>query len=495
MISSRTSRSAPPQGTNDVRPHRRQFVIGPEVVRPDESWASLAVGDAKLSYSTALPISRVEDREGHAWHLLGLPFQSDPGRPDPADEVAASTTRDVPARVEDWFGRWILLGEGTLQMDACGTLGCFYRRVGSEFWVSSSPALLATLPGRPRAKPIPAPPRGTTLLDWCPAPQSRFEGISRLFPSQILDLASGVIMPRPLLSDLSFGGYEETLDFLETRLVTAVRNLARSDTELWIPLTAGNDSRLVLAAAVRSGVKVTAYTSRQDFLPMSFADRQLPPNLARAVGVRHVVVRRSAPVPERSAIFDEHMGEVFPGWNRNSFLRRHWDGFPRSSFILPGGGFELGRCHYHRRLQGPGSKLERVVTAFSLDPEQPGHAHCMTGFSEWLDWTEAAPAPRLDWRDRMYLEQRIGAWISSQELAHDLVEPERGHICNSRAVISALVSIPEAVRCDSVHHTALIARMAPELLAYPFNPPDPVWVRWTKRARRRVDRSVERISR
>lgn len=501
MISSRTFPSARPRGgtgtlrSNGLRAHRRQFVIGPEVVRPDDSWASMAVGDATLSYSTALPIARVEDRDGQAWHLLGLPFQSDPARPDPVDEVAANTTRDVQTRIEDWFGRWVLLGEGVLQMDASGTLGCFYRRVGSEFWVSSSPALLASLPGRPPAMRIPAPARGTTLLDWCPAPNSRFEGISRLFPSQVLDLVSGVITPRPLLSDVSFEGYEETLDFLETRLVTAVRNLARSFAELWVPLTAGNDSRLVLAAACHSGVKVTAYTSRQDFLPMSTADRRIPPKLARAAGFKHVVVRRRRPAPQRWDIFDAHVGESLPGWNRNNFVRGHWDEFPKSAFVLTGGVFEIGRCHYRTFLGGGEPSLELVATRFNLDPAQPGHAAYLAALAHWFEWVEATPNAGLDWRDRFYLEQRIGAWLSSSQFAQDLVEPERGHIVNSREVISTLLSIPNEIRCSGKHHVDLIERMAPELLAYPFNPPDPAWVRLTKRVRQRVDRSVERLTR
>ena len=137
-------------GTDTVlRPHRRQFVIGPRPYRPFDDWFCTGLDDARyLSHCAELRVSWARDGDGTCWALLGLAVQTLERRPDPLTSLARSSTRDVPRLYSSWAGRWALIGSGELHLDASGLLGCYYGmdRDGG-MWATSSPALIGSLAG------------------------------------------------------------------------------------------------------------------------------------------------------------------------------------------------------------------------------------------------------------------------------------------------------------------------------------------------------------
>src|SRR5205085_2877275 len=77
------------------------------------------------------------------------------------------------------------------------------------------------------------------------------------------------------------------IEVVQARLVAAWRALPTLG-GLWLPLTAGYDSRLLLAAARAAEVDVTTFTFENP--RMSRADRDLPPALARIPNVEHRLI-------------------------------------------------------------------------------------------------------------------------------------------------------------------------------------------------------------
>ncbi len=96
----------------------------------------------------------------------------------------------------------------------------------------------------------------------------------------------------------------------------------------------------------------------------------------------------------------------------------------------------------------------------------------IAGIAEWVEWMARTEPTALDWRDRLYLEQRIAGWLSSTEHALDLTSYERPYIANSHLYMATVLTLPESIRRSSQHHVDLIRRMAPQLLRFPFNPSD-----------------------
>lgn len=79
--------------------------------------------------------------------LLGIAWQADPLRPAPAvemEELAEKYDGAIPEErilrmEESWCGRYVLIVQGRVYLDASGLLGIFYSKTG----ISSSCSLLA----------------------------------------------------------------------------------------------------------------------------------------------------------------------------------------------------------------------------------------------------------------------------------------------------------------------------------------------------------------
>ena len=475
--------------------HHRQFVVGPARVAPDGGWHAEPVeGSFVLSASPALRIARVRDGAGVAWHLLGRAVAAAPGAAPPEDELRARTGEPIERVYSRWAGRWALVGDGEIHTDASGAMGCYYRSaVDGGLWVSNSPALVNDLPGVPPAAPV-GPPllaRGHGM-DWYPPPATRFDGIHRLLPSQVLRMSSdgSRVRPRKLLDDAFTGmEHDRLIDAVESILRTTLTSYAATGRECWLPLTGGIDSRLVLAAAAAVGAPFTAYTFAGPGTPR--ADIELPPLLAAAVERPHVLLPPSLLRPHRRALYDLHTAHHSVEVDRELFARSQPDSIPQGALSLRGGIFEVGRGFYAARMPEhlPDDAVEAgdlIARRFQFDRFHRGSKAHRDGIRRWLAWMREEPQPGLDWRDRMYLEQTIAGWLSATAQALDLVACELAYPANSQLLLSAVLAIDPERRRRGEHHVELIGRLAPALLDYPINPPEPFGARSAALLRREL---------
>ena len=347
--------------------HRRQFALGSAPVAVDSSWVSVAIGDGSyLSYSRALPVAVARDRDGCVWYLLGLVVETDPTKPRPPEQIATASTGEVDTLHSTWCGRWALVGGGALRTDASGLLGCFYGRDrDGKLLVSSSAALLhAQLGGSP------SPPlRHGVGMDWYPPPASRFSGVRRLLPSQTLVLGDQdwPVRPRPLMAHRRVEQpYEETLVDLETSLRTALRNLASIGRPLWLALTGGYDSRLLLAAMLRERLDFSTFTF--DNPGMSRTDRMLPRLLARDADVPHRMIKRERFDEAQLRTVNEHTALHTTDRDRELHAWDHWRQLPHDAIVIGGNLFELGALYYHAKLPANPQGSQRRSSTHSASP-------------------------------------------------------------------------------------------------------------------------------
>ncbi len=195
--------------------HSRQFVAGPRAIAVRDDWVHHEVAPGVvLSCCPSLPVEQANGRT-----LIGIAVETEPNRLAPRDALAESGEPET----DTWTGRWILVGDGGVQLDAAGTLGCYYRRVGSELWLSSSPELLRELApelGLPSTRLV-----YETGMDWYPPPGSGIDGLSRVLPSQTIGF-DGSIRARRLLPAVGDVSYDDRLASLASRLRTALLGLA-----------------------------------------------------------------------------------------------------------------------------------------------------------------------------------------------------------------------------------------------------------------------------
>ena len=482
--------------------HRRQFLLGPVPFRR-EGWLSRELTNGLvLSHCASLEVQTSVDGNGQEWTLLGFAAQTEHDRPDPIDALCG-TTDDVSNVTRTWTGRWILIGGDELRLDASGLLGCFYRTIesgpNSGLWMSSSVALLAGLPGSPSA----GSPQGefgwAVGVDWFPPPQSRYPGIRSVLASQILKLNAGSVrtirksVPHPLQQNRSS---DELAAVVERRLVTGIQNIARtSNGPLWIALTAGGDSRLVLAAAHAAGIEVRTFTHELPFHRWGhgLADRNLPPALAQEIGTEHALIEARARSDALVELWDTHTAGQSAEADRDLLARGQWDAIPAESTVIRAGLFEMAQNSEHDYL--PPVDRDPALMMKALDAYASHFGRALTdyqriGLSEWVDWMLADPEPRIDWRDRFFHEQRVAGWLSSIEQGLDSTGRRSVQLANCTALIEELMTFDHDMRTMVEHHLLLIERMAPELLSHPVNPDDG----WLVRIAGKVVREVYRMT-
>jgi hypothetical protein len=472
--------------------HRRQFILGPEPFLAGEGWITEQIGPSlHLSRCTELPAASVTDKRGVTWRLLGVALQSDPDAPAPVEQLADNEKSALLETYGSWSGRWILISDSEIHLDACGLIGCFYRTVNhgptAELWASSSPALIAALPGREPAHHAGAKIHLGKGMDWYPPPRSGFAGVNRLLPTQILSLAAPRhvrTLPRPPLVDVQKPQtYEEALDALQRSLVTSLSRLREGREPVWLPLTSGMDSRLILAAAKEAELPLTTFT--QKYPLMQSADRRLPPLLARELGYDHKFIRPAGFSRRRQEMFDAHTARHCVEGDRRFFAHKQWEAIPGSAVILRGAVFPLTRCLGHGGFPNSvvSDLLQAITQRFHFREFHPDSYPHLAGVAEWVEWAASTPCPGLDWRDRFFLEQRTAGQASAVEQALDLTAYERVYIANCHLYLTTALMLSVEARRNSRHHIDLIGRMAPELLRFPFNPPDDAIVRFLYRLR------------
>jgi hypothetical protein len=476
----------------EPRLHRRQFILGPEPFLAGEGWISEQIGPSlHLSRCPELPAASVTDKRGVTWRLLGVALQSDPDAPAPLQQLADNEKSALLDTYGSWSGRWILISDSEIHLDACGLIGCFYRTIHhgptAELWASSSPALIVELPGRERVSYAGPKIHLGKGMDWYPPPRSGFAGVNKLLPTQVLSLAVAtdrrVSARSPLMSLQRPKTYEEVLDALQRSLVTSLSRLREGVEPIWLPLTSGLDSRLILAAAKQAEVPLTTFT--QQYPLMQTADLRLPPVLANELGYEHKVIGAAAFSRRRQDLFDAHTARHCVEGDRRFFAYEQWEAIPASAVILRGAVFGLTRCVDHRAFPSPVVKdlFQAITQRFHFREFHPNSYPHLAGIAEWVEWAADTPCPDLDWRDRFFLEQRTAGLASAVEQALDLTAYERIYIANCHLYLATAMTLSEDTRRNSRHHIDLIGRMAPELLRFPFNPPDDAIVRFLYKLR------------
>lgn len=462
--------------TTPFQVHRRQFVIGPTPLQVTPKWISVDLGGATLSCCPALPISSAFDRNGNRWHLLGVAIQTRKDRAQPLKDIEESTSSEVADRYSDWAGRWVLVGNGEIHMDACGLLGCYYTTDDEgAVWLSSSAAILRSYVAR-SANSV------TRLvhslgMDWFPPPASGFDRIRRLLPSQILSFGGG-IRHRPLFRPpVGARTDEQLLDEACNRLVTAVRNAADIGV-IHVPLSGGLDSRTVLAAVVGSGLAAQTFTFLKPFPLMPRGDRILPAQLAKACGYGHALIRGRSASRSTLAVVDEHTARHSMDIDRMYLGGGYWSQVPDQAVVFRGGVFEVTRAYYHRRIpvdsppSTPHDGFAILHRAFLNNVYYPNSRAHIKGVTEWVEWILETPEPDMDWRDRLYWEQRVAGWGSAIEQLLDITGQERIHIANCQSFLCTLLAFPKEVRQAGQIQYEILAQLAPSLAKFPVNPKD-----------------------
>jgi hypothetical protein len=480
-----------------------QMYVGPRIPASLSHWKSVPIG-ASLRLATH-PHLNVIQVERHPSTLTLVGYVIDPEHPDRDDRrileslLETSGFSDAPFEPTDRLGgRWLMVLDGPTDTiafsDPGGLRQFFYARetTGGGVHGASEPGILGEelgfdLDGESESfRASPGFERNQEY--WWPGDASPFAEVKRLLPSFFVSLRTGRSERYWPASPLTESDPETTLRLLADRLPAMMRGIVRRG-DVAVTITAGLDSRMVLAACRDILDEFHFVTVQQAGMPSTHADLDVPRRLAGRIGFEHRIVQSADRVRDgvRAGIRD---GVLFfhEKWLRDA--QGILDAYEQRMISVVGSMGEVGRLFYGDRLPGG-----RPVTTDGLvgAAKLGDHPFARHHFQRWLETLEQP----LDYNvaDLFYLEQRAGRWMASSQLEFGHVWRDVFAPFNSREILTSLLAVPEASRRPPRNQlfTDLVVRLWPEALSEPINPhivdtPSGPLRRFTKRLKRRLRR-------
>lgn len=374
-------------------------------------------------------------------------------------------------------GRWALVAangeERFLFNDALGLRQVFYvdpRETGA-LWAVSQPGLVAemlALPVDPEAEQFMQSYafRSNPEYRW-PGEATAFRTVRHLLPNHWLDLNSGVPQRYWPERPLALLEPEEAIQRLEVLLPGLIQAAAQRF-DLALSLTAGLDSRLLLAAAKSVRNRISFVTVRQSKMSDYHPDVTVPARLLQRLGLPHQIVSSAATTTaDFSSLFKHavYLAHEHYGPDAEAILRS----FSRTKAALTGSGAEIGRCSFsHARSR---SKIHAIAaTDLSELQNMEQEPFALRHFENWLADAKARHNVKL--LDLFEWEQGHGNWLAMTQLEFDMAWRDIVTPYNCREVLTTLLAVDERYRRppESSLFTTLIRRLWPEVLSEPINP-------------------------
>jgi hypothetical protein len=459
-----------------------QFVLGPHFVRSLPQWKHYAIGSSLcLSAHPELSVTQCADVD-RSLTLVGYVVDPDNSDATDADILRAllrpySGIQELTERTFRLAGRWLLIADDHhgqyLFNDTMGLRQAFYSdpaRTDGSLWVMSQPGLAS------KCFDASLDPAALEYRRWrlsqghgefmWPGAASPIRGVVHLLPNHYLDLDTGRchrFWPAMPLVPVSFDAAVDRLAQLLPQLMRAVANRF----EIALGITAGLDSRLVLAASKSVHTRLTYVSVKQPRMHERHADLVLPAGMLRRLNLPHeVIIAKPAMSEGFRKLYEEHalFAQEHYGPDVEAILER----YGRTKVAVTGSGSEVCR----RELQLGLPFLERNPSPEYLAIRDMGGLNPFT-VGSLREWCMTAPQGHgIELLDLFEWEQGCGNWLAMTQLMFSLAWRDVFTPFNCREVLSTLLAVPASHRVAPEYriYRALIESLWPEVLDEPINP-------------------------
>jgi hypothetical protein len=413
--------------------------------------------------------------------LLGFVLDPDDPQSNNAD-IVENLARSFN-RVEDLFsltarfgGRWILIADDGASLilfhDPGGLRQVFYGGVHTtqHLWCGSQASTIAALLGLIADSEaegfVSAPEISVNPEYWWPGDSCVYKDLRHLLPNHYLNLQTGTchrFWPGGNLRPLPVNVAVQRCSFLLSRLLESAAN--RFD--LALPVTAGWDSRLLLAASKPISDRVSYFTLKIESENMtdSHPDLAVPRALLGRLGLRHNVIEGPAGVDEHfTKIFDRNVTLAHRIWRLDA--QAIFDFYGLKKVVISGSLSEVARHFYILPVY-----IEKNLTGKKLASlaGMREHAFAVKCFDGWLGTLEKYNLRPLD---LFYWEQRAGNWLAMCQNEFDIAWAEIFTPYNCRLLLSDMLSVRQKYRLEPnyLFYRELMLNLWPEVLQEPINP-------------------------
>lgn len=455
---------------------RSQFVLSPRFLEGFEGWNRVGLGRGLfLTVHPDLEVGQISHEK--QWITL-LGYILDPVNPQATNaDLLSGLLRelgggaDLLASTSRFGGRWVLIVCDGVQVklfhDALGLRQVCYtdvRRAG-ELWCTSEPKIVADmlrLQKNVDALELVASDRRTSREYRLPGEASAYVGMKRLLPNHYLDLSSGRshrYWPVRSLEPLEFEEcVERSSEILQGLMAGAARRF-----NLAISLTAGRDSRLVLASARQIADEASYVTVAKPQSPSD--DVEVPARLLRSLRLPHDVIPWPTHVDgDFASVFRENVSLPHEAFIPEAQAVFGYNGLTKVAVMGSGG--EYGRPRSRRSRFGADGEKALTPENLSVRAKMGNNKLAIESFRAWLDEVPRFRSPQL--LDLCLWE--TGSWLAMTQLEFDIAWRDILTPYNCRLLLAGMMSLDRNLRCGPRFRLfgALMSRLWPELLAEPF---------------------------
>jgi hypothetical protein len=443
------------------------FVIEGSRAESNESFAhSHKIGRRSLCHNArnSRKITRGDKCVGY---LLGEAFRKSGGDRDGAIALEMTNgTAAKPAEImnylhESLLGSYLAFmeveGDEWVFLDPFGSYPCVYDL---EAGVIASTAYAALQSEGAYSRRFDTALMKVTKLeadDWLPSGTTAHRGLRRLLPNHGLR-AGSLTAIRLWPKSMSCLSNAPALSSVIAALKASCEAAASLPGPVYLPLTAGYDSRTVLSAAAGLPKQIEAFTLHTN----SIVDLQVARRLAELSDMPHHTLKIDYASDEQQRQWVHRNGHCVGGINMA--LHPTLDSFKKPSTLLAGGGGEVARAFYWAGADrgdqtiGPSELLLRMKLRPVRSTIESTH--------QWLKSLDGFD--RFTILDLAYVEQRMGAWASPQRYSSLNHPVSISPFCGREYVLLALTASPEARRNRSLQRS-IIEALRPDLSGMRFN--------------------------
>ena len=433
----------------DFSNYRGQFVLSRSRADVPSGWRTAEGAGWHLAVND-LPIHELVDGERFLGWCVGHPLSAHPVRLDP---------NNIESFYETFAGAWalVLVGMGRLLLDPGGQVPVVYD-TETEI-AASTPTLIPT--AQPRDLQFEHEVGFPERDGWFPFGLTSRPNIRRLLPNHELDLERWTVTRNWPSPDHDFSIHKDMKPLVASicRDVTNTIRLAREQHPLQITLTAGLDSRMVLACAREfvSDAKFFTYSRPEETCDMHIAQR-----LARIAQLDHRFLPFIDASREQMVEWLHRTGHSISG----GILHIHpsLTQLDPSRVLVTGIGGEIGRSIYYRR--GDSSNMALNAEILLRRVGRPAAPRLLEAGAHWLEGLRSFdPFVKLD---LLYIENRLGCWAAPQKFTNNVSKFELTPFVD-RKIINAMLHLPRYYRWrDNLAHSVM-REVWPELRRVPIN--------------------------
>lgn len=457
--------------------YRRQFILSSKELVPLSHWQHLRLNNNRyiLSAHPDLEVSEIRDAMKRII-LLGYIFDAQNPRHSNHDilkeMISVENFPELIKATYKYAGRFVLIYEdGTstkLMHDSAGLRQIYYTVETEDVWCGSQPSILAKFLNLERS-------HNKELNDFYRSKEfnlghnawagdgTLYDNVKHLMPNHYLDLASGEkhrYWPDEAMREMSI----DAAVGVSTEYLKGFIKCASERHELMLAVTAGWDTRVLLAASREEKDEIHYFINKHEYLDHTSADIKVPRRLFNKLGLEFHII-------EYSGIVDDEFKNIFKNnvtLSRETLLPAIYDVYYKrfpGKMNVNGDVSPIARNHFESKNNVSGHILAELAGYENFE-------YAIQEYEKWLEESyDIANECGLNILDLFYWEERMGNWGALGPAETDIAIEEFSPF-NCRDLLTVLLSVNTRYRDKHYNklYKKMITNMWRETLAEPIDP-------------------------